>query len=132
MRFARRMRTARQHKELSQRELAMHLGVSRGAVANWESDNGTFPAMERLQRIALVAGVNFEWLATGRGPMTHDGTQDEVPAAKMELVDDPVELRLLYAFRNGSRRRQARILEFAEAGSRRPVRTNQNGFASTR
>lgn len=121
MRFARRMRIARKHVGVSQRELAEHLGVSRGAVANWESDNGTFPATERLQSIALVTGVSFEWLATGRGQVTHDGVLGEVPAAAMEVVDDPVELRLLQAFRGSSRRRQSQILDFAEARASRKI-----------
>lgn len=121
MRFARRMRIARKRVGLSQRELAQHLGVSRGAVANWESDNGPFPATERLQSIALITGVSFEWLATGRGQVTHDGGLGEVPAAAMEVVDDPVELRLLQAFRGSSRRRQSLIMDFAEARASRKI-----------
>lgn len=121
MRFARRMRAARQRKGLSQRELALHLGVSRGAVANWENDSGTFPATERLQRIAQVTGVGFEWLATGRGRMACDADPDEVMAVDLETVDDPVELRLLRAFRNSSRSGQVRILGFAETHTRKPA-----------
>jgi transcriptional regulator with XRE-family HTH domain len=114
-RLARRIRKARLSTGMSQRELAIRLGVTRGAVANWESANATLPATERLQRIANTTGVAFEWLATGRGAAGYQASPDEVPAADMEIVDDSLELRLLRIFRAAPLRRHASIIAMLEA-----------------
>jgi transcriptional regulator with XRE-family HTH domain len=41
--------------------------VKRSAVTQWENAHGTTPSVEHLIRIAIEAGVSFEWIATGRG-----------------------------------------------------------------
>ena len=97
-----RIRVARQRARLSQEMLAAQLGVTRGAVANWECAVGVLPATSRLERLACVTGVRFEWLATGRGPLAFDALPCEAPA-DAELVHDPVERRLLLAFRIAGR-----------------------------
>lgn len=53
---------------VSQEEFAARLGVSRGAVAQWEMEKGTTPSVRNLEQVAVHSGVSFEWLATGRGP----------------------------------------------------------------
>jgi transcriptional regulator with XRE-family HTH domain len=40
--------------------------VSRGAVSQWESGT-TEPSAANLRSVAVETGVNYEWLATGRG-----------------------------------------------------------------
>lgn len=100
---------------MSQSALAACLGVTRGAVANWESARGVLPATERLQRIAKATEVSFEWLATGRGARGHGFSQEDVPAADMQIVEDRLELRLLRAFRAAPQRQQARIVEAVES-----------------
>jgi len=54
MKLSIRIRMARQYAKLSQLELALELGVSRGAVGNWESANGAQPATARLEKLALA------------------------------------------------------------------------------
>ncbi len=81
---------------MTQRQLAEQIKVGRSAVANWESATGISPASTRLLDIALVTGVSYEWLATGRGSAAHELEHLAVDA---ELVDDPIERRLLSAFR---------------------------------
>lgn len=49
----------------SQEEFAKKLGVTRGAVGNWELGKGI--SRENLQKIALTFNASFEWLATGTG-----------------------------------------------------------------
>ena len=120
MRLAARIRAARQRAGLSQQSLAAGLGVSRGAVANWESARGVLPATERLQRVAHITGVAFEWLATGRGGLHYQPTLDDIPAAHMEVIEDPLELRLLQAFRASPQRRNVQIIEYVEAHGLRP------------
>lgn len=63
-----RIREARRRVGVSQEEFALRLGVSRGAVAQWEMDGGTSPTVKNLEQIALQSGMAFEWIATGRGP----------------------------------------------------------------
>ncbi|MFT3761362.1 MAG: helix-turn-helix transcriptional regulator [Pseudoxanthomonas sp.] len=115
MGLATRIRTARMRAGLSQHGLAERLGVSRGAVANWECTKEVQPTSERLRAIAKTTGVAHEWLATGRGRMFYDTSQDEVPAVDAEFVEDRLELRLLRAYREASRHKRARLLELAES-----------------
>ena len=67
-----RIRHARRRVGLSQSALAKTLGVGPSAVAQWELPIGTSPTLGHLTEIAKVAGLSFEWLATGRGPITRD------------------------------------------------------------
>jgi transcriptional regulator with XRE-family HTH domain len=115
MRLARRIRKARRRAGLSQHQLAVLLGVGRSSVANWEGEGSIAPPCERLLALASVLGVNFEWLATGRGEHLYLVDPDETPAADLEVVDDPLELRLLRAFRQAQGREQRRILEAIES-----------------
>lgn len=123
MKLSTRIRTARTRAGMSQGELAEALGVSRSAVGNWESAKGRVsPSSERLSELALATGVSYEWLATGRG--TPLAPIDGIPAADAEFVDDPIERRLLQAFRSGSDQFKQAILVVLEAQlpqrSRRP------------
>ena len=111
-----RIRQARRHAGLSQAGLAAAVGVQRSAVSHWEAANGKNPSVRNLRGIASVTGVQFEWLATGRGPMglSHDVELDAVAAADALLVDDVLELRLLRAFREAPVRGCIPLVELAE------------------
>ena len=98
MKLSMRIRIARQRARLSQEALALNLGITRSAVANWEGADGVLPASARLADIARLTNVSFEWLATGRGPLDHGGN-DDTPAVEGEMVHDECERRLLAAFR---------------------------------
>ena len=115
MKLAMRIRVARQYAKLSQMELAEKLGISRGAVANWESANDAHPATSRMVKLAVLTGVSVEWLVTGRGRMTHESGREEVPALDGEFVHDVAERRVLDAFRRSSARAKSLILELAES-----------------
>jgi transcriptional regulator with XRE-family HTH domain len=115
VRLSPRIRKARTAAHLTQSELARRVGVSRAAVANWEHGDRGQPATERLLRIALATDVAYEWLATGRGRM-HSATEPEpVLALDVELVEDPLEMRLLRAFRAMPQRECMRIVEYVES-----------------
>jgi transcriptional regulator with XRE-family HTH domain len=111
-----RIRLARRHAGLSQAALGAAVGVQRSAVGHWEAARGKFPSVAHLREIALVAGVQFEWLATGRGTMglSPDTALDSVAAADAMLVEDPLELRLLAAFRAAPTRSKAPLVEVVE------------------
>lgn len=61
--IGRRITGLRKDRKLTQAEFAQKLGVTRGAVGNWERGQGI--KRENLQAIASAFGVSFEWLATG-------------------------------------------------------------------
>ncbi len=109
-----RIRKARLIAGLTQAELATILDVGRTAVANWERAGNTRPCTFRLEKIALVTQVSHEWLATGRGKMTYQQDLDQIPAIDADMVDDPVERRLLHAFRASPSRIRRQVIEIIE------------------
>ena len=60
-----RIRRARQARGLTQNGLAAAVGVSRSAVAQWETDRAG-QVRGNLTRIAAVLGVSVEYLLHGR------------------------------------------------------------------
>jgi transcriptional regulator with XRE-family HTH domain len=64
--LAERITEARAAAGLSQGGLAKRVGVTRGAVGQWETGT-TEPNDSNLRRIAIETGSSYEWLATGRG-----------------------------------------------------------------
>jgi transcriptional regulator with XRE-family HTH domain len=127
-----RIRLARRHAGFSQARLAEAIGVQRSAVSHWESPQGKNPSVDHLRTMALVTGVTFEWLATGRGKMqlSEDAVLDSVSAADAILVEEPLELRLVQAFREASPKTRVAIVEIVEElaakrlGRTRPKRPN--------
>lgn len=115
MNLASRIRHARKRRDLSQAMLAHYVGVSRGAVANWESVDGSAPSAARLASIAEVSQVRFEWLATGRGEIAFGLGDGDVPALDAELVTDEYERKLLRCFRFGSKAIRNQLLSIINA-----------------
>lgn len=111
-----RIRLARRHAGMSQATLGAAVGVQRSAVSHWEAARGKHASVEHLRTVAMATGVQFEWLATGRGRMTlsAETALDSVAAADALLVDDPLELRLLAAFRDAPTMSRAPLVEIAE------------------
>ena len=63
--LARKLKAARRAADMTQDELAKKLGVTRGAVTQWESPREeirTNPDMNRLRELANACGVPFTWL----------------------------------------------------------------------
>lgn len=123
MTLALRIRLARRHGGLSQAALATAVGVQRSAVSHWEGNPGKSPSAAHLREIALATGVQFEWLATGRGRMTlsQQVEMDSIATADALLVDDPLELRLLAAFRDSPVRARAPLVEVVEQLAHRRI-----------
>lgn len=113
---AQRIRLARRHAGMSQSALAATVGVQRSSVSHWEASDGKTPSARHLRDVVMATGVQFEWLATGRGKMglSQDVAMDSVAAADALLVDDPLELRLLNAFRDAPTLARAPLVELAE------------------
>jgi hypothetical protein len=85
-------------------------------VSHWEATNGKHPSVTHMRELAMACGVQFEWLATGRGKMglSEDVALDSVAAADALLVEDPIELRLIHAFREAPARSRAPLVEVVE------------------
>ncbi|TNC19080.1 helix-turn-helix domain-containing protein [Amycolatopsis alkalitolerans] len=60
--LADRLRKAREHAELHQRELATRLGLSRTSISSYESASVT-PKRPVLLAWSMATGVSFDWLA---------------------------------------------------------------------
>lgn len=57
-----RVEEARKAKDMTQLDLAKRLGISRAAVGQWEI-NATSPSIAKLEEVAMVLGVEPQWLA---------------------------------------------------------------------
>jgi len=73
MSIARRIRSIRKQKKLSQLQLAKMIDVSKSACGQWERGR-TCPTVENLAQLAIALEVHFEWLATGRGDIFIDSS----------------------------------------------------------
>jgi transcriptional regulator with XRE-family HTH domain len=85
---------------MTQHELAETVGVSRSAVAQWETDRAG-QVRANLSRIAAALGVSVEYVVTGGAP---EG------AAKAE---DATELALLRLYRACAEEDRALLLRMA-------------------
>lgn len=101
-----RIRIARQAMELTQEGLAREVGVSRSAVAQWETDRSG-QVGGNLARIASILGVAVEYLLTGAGPR-------EGPGA----TENATELGLLRLYRACSEEDRAMLMRLAVRLSR--------------
>jgi transcriptional regulator with XRE-family HTH domain len=96
-----RVRQARKAAGISQSRLAQILGVTRSACSQWESPQGTAPRRERLEQLANLLGVSYEWLATGgkgKGEKPAFSIKEDTPSAyKTGMTRDQEELLRLYS-----------------------------------
>lgn len=89
-----RIRYARELARLTQKEVAIGIGVKPPAVSQWESGtNPTTPTHDNLIRLADLLGVGLEWLASGTGPMKRAGggftVSVELPGGVRVAVSGP-------------------------------------------
>jgi transcriptional regulator with XRE-family HTH domain len=110
-----RLRESRKAAGLTQEELARAVGVSRSAVAQWETDRSG-QVGGNLARIAAVLGVAVAYLLTGAGPREGGGD-----------AENATETALLRLYRSCSEedralllRTAARLARHAGAGDRAP------------
>lgn len=62
-----RIRQIRQREGLSQQAFAARLGVTRGAVGNWERNQGI--KADNIRTVSETFDVSFDWIANGRGEL---------------------------------------------------------------
>ena len=78
MTFGEKLKEARHSAKLSQEELAVKIGVSRSAIAKWETDKG-LPDIQNLKIIASVLDVSIDHLL-------NDGTKLDLSVTR-EAID---------------------------------------------
>jgi len=111
VRLSGRVRFARMLAGLSKAELARRVGVCLSAAVQWELPKGTSPTVNNLVKIATIAGVAFEWLATGRGSPKLPGPLQVVASAD----DLEYETRLLVTVRGIARDHREVVIDFARS-----------------
>jgi transcriptional regulator with XRE-family HTH domain len=134
--IALRIRSARRAARMTQGELASMLCVSRSAVAQWESANGSAPSTSSFAGLAAALGCSFEWLATGRGPRSPERRDGAAAAHDTDTVErrhfarDDDEEHLIEAFRTLDEFDRGAILSLAETLSGRPLRIRRQRLCS--
>lgn len=115
--LGRRVRQARRMVDQNQADFAAAIGVSRSAVANWETGNGV-PDMPNMIRIAEHSGMGFEYLATGRNEQRFAPqlVVREPEATYPALTLDANERALVLAWRRLDERKRAALLALVGDG----------------
>ena len=72
--FAERVKTSRKALGLTQAEAARAMGISRPALAQWETGSTKSVSSVNLHVAARVLQKDPEWLATGRTPLSEDNS----------------------------------------------------------
>ena len=104
---ANRIRIARRRVGLSQAALAARIGVRRAAVTQWEHPEKTLPSTTNLLQVAVETGVAWDWLATGRGPVSLEPSDDKRAGIHADHVAvSQEEQRVLAAFRRANPRQR--------------------------
>ncbi|HTI02640.1 MAG TPA: helix-turn-helix domain-containing protein [Acidisoma sp.] len=81
---AARIRESRRSLGLTQEELARRIGVSRSAIAQWETDR-TGQVRANLARVAAVLGVSIGYLLTGESYGIESGAETADERALLNL-----------------------------------------------
>ena len=85
--IAKRLRAARQGRDMSQPEFARLIGMSKQCISAWETEKAQLSALQIIQ-CANILGVDSSWLLTGdqqRG-WTPVGGQPNIPVLTQEQV----------------------------------------------
>ncbi|NHH86537.1 helix-turn-helix transcriptional regulator [Cobetia sp. MB87] len=86
-----RIKQKRKEAGLSQDALAKQVGVTKGAISQWEQ-GATNPSGQNLYSLAKALGVTAEWLLNGRDSQTSAPISDELILHEPEFVDDDAPL----------------------------------------
>lgn len=99
MNIAQQIRAWRQYRGLSQQAVATHFGISRPAVAAWESeaDNATRPDFDKLPQLAALFGCTIDALLLSTPGGHEPGVQEPRPAYLEELSVSALTAARLFA-----------------------------------
>ena len=92
--FGDRLVAAREKSNLSQQDLAKHLGVKSSTIKSWENDNSE-PRANRLSMLAGLLNVSITWLISAEGSgVEAPKKMDEMPDDLHEPLKELTALRL--------------------------------------
>ena len=77
MTFGEKLKEARKEAKLSQEEFAEKIGVSRSAIAKWESDRG-MPDVENLKVIASLLNISIDYLLDDDNRISFNETREAI------------------------------------------------------
>ncbi len=80
-----RIKQARHNKGLSQHDLALLLGITAGAVGQWEI-GANLPQMSTFQKLVEVLDVSRDWLMIGDSPRERGIAQDVTEKRALVLI----------------------------------------------
>lgn len=86
-----RVKRARKHAGLNQRDLAKAIGITQPSLS--ELERGESRSSAYLIQIAAACGIDATWLATGQGEMLSRPRVDEIELHDTEVVDGDEPLR---------------------------------------
>lgn len=92
------VRTESGEKKMSMAAFAEKIGVTSGAVAQWETMQDRKPSSAVIKMIASEFNINETWLRTGEGEMKAPPTKEaEIASMAAEIInkDDPFRQRLI-------------------------------------
>ena len=109
-----RIKKARKTLGWSQADLARRMYVTQPSVADWESGRKA-PHTKNLARLAMLLGVSFEWLSTGRGKMHPSATQHAAQEPAADYWIRPEERYLLGIYARLKPKQRTALLGFLES-----------------
>ena len=83
--FGDRLEAARKNANLSQRELAKHIGIKNSTLQNWE-DDVTEPRANKLNTLAGMLNVSLMWLINGEGDGLEGSDENSVSDANLDAA----------------------------------------------
>ena len=83
--FGDRLEAARRNANLSQRELAKHIGIKNSTLQNWE-DDVTEPRANKLNTLAGMLNVSLMWLINGEGDGLEGSDENSVSDANLDAA----------------------------------------------
>ena len=110
--IGRRIAEARRNPGLSQAALATKLGLSSGAITQWETGRAV-PEPDKFQALAAALGVEPGWLLTGDEP-------DEITRA--QTTNEAHALEIFRRMRPEEQARALGVLEALAAPASQPTR----------
>jgi transcriptional regulator with XRE-family HTH domain len=126
-----RVKAAREARGFSQTSFAAAMGVTRGAVSNW--DTGAGITRKNLIRAAEITGASIDWLMTGQGA---SGVEVADAGGLFHLADlPPLDVDFLEALLSAtlaalglSAEKSAFLARAVIGAARRPQSEQEAGF----
>lgn len=84
MTFGEKLKEARKEAGLSQEQFAEKMGVSRSAIAKWESDKG-MPDVNNLKVMAQLLGISVDYLLDEDEKLSFNETKEPIDLSSYEV-----------------------------------------------